>query len=80
MIRPWLTNEGGRGGHAEKADLFLEIVAHVLAAMVVTKGEAGGNGAPKRPKCSRTPCRSGSSASNRVARFTAWMPTHSAVQ
>src|SRR5687767_11681122 len=73
-------NEGGGGGGAEPGDLLLEVVGHVLAAVVVADGEAAGrvlldaaealgHALPDRlERPWRVPCRA------------AWMPTHSAEQ
>src|SRR4051794_37933300 len=38
-----LAHEGGRALHAEEADLGLEVVAHVPAAVVVAQPQAGGD-------------------------------------
>jgi hypothetical protein len=37
------TDEGGRAGNAEEGDFLLEVIGHVLRAVVVAKGQAAGN-------------------------------------
>ncbi len=39
----WRTDKGGRALNAEERDLLLEVVRHVLRAVVVTHGEATGD-------------------------------------
>src|SRR3954464_533863 len=90
-----LAHEGRRALDAEEADLGLEVVAHVLAPVVVAQPQAGGDvlgeraaalahpplDPPRRPPgASRPACLTGSSASKRSARRLAWTPTHSAEQ
>ncbi len=53
-------------------------VRHGLAALIVPDAQAEAISAEKPLKRCRTPWRIGSSASKRVARWAAWMPTHSA--
>src|SRR5450759_644615 len=38
-----LADEAWRGVHTQKADLILEVLAHVLCAVVMTQDEAGGD-------------------------------------
>ena len=73
-------DEGRRALGAEEGDLLLEGVGHVLAAVVVADGETAGGVLGEPAEAARTPWRIGSSASWRVPRRAAWMPTHSAEQ
>ena len=71
-------HEGGRACDAQKGKLLLEGVGHVLAPVIVPHGQTAPDPLSKAAKQRRTPWRIGSSASKRVARRAAWMPTHSA--
>jgi hypothetical protein len=70
-----LAHEGRRGVDAEEGDLGLEVVRHVVGAVVVRCHVL-----PMPRKWRRTPCRTGSRAWKRLALLSAWMPTHSLLQ
>jgi len=83
-------DKGGGASDSKEAQLLPEGAGHVLPAVVVPHGEAAGDVlgetaevtphtlAGSRHRCGRR--RLGSSASKRVARCAAWMPTHPAEQ
>ena len=72
--------ESRRALDAEEGELALVVVGDELTAVVVAELQAASGAPAKPPKAVRTPWRSGSSASKRVARRAAWMPTHSVEQ
>src|SRR5512132_3831642 len=68
---------GRRSLDAEEGDLGLEVVRHVVGAVVVAKLQPAATSLPIARKWRRTPCRTGSRAWKRSALLSAWMPTHS---
>jgi hypothetical protein len=75
-----LAHESRRARDAEEGERALVVVGDELAAVVVASFRPPAMPPAKPPKVVRTPWRSASSASKRVARRAAWMPTHSVEQ
>ena len=75
-----LADEGGRALEAEEADLGLEVVADVLAAVVVAEPQPGGNASAEGTVASSDGLLDRLQASKRSALRLAWTPTHSAEQ
>lgn len=76
----WGTDKCRTRRDAQKSEFGLEIVTHILTAMIMphlqVRRTAGGDG----PKLLAHPLANRLQASNRVARFAAWMPIPSSVQ
>lgn len=75
-----LADKRCRGFQAQEAGLRLEVVAHVVAAVIVTKPQAGPLPRRRKNQTARGLPRGSARVSNRWARLTTLMPMQLAVR